>query len=108
MAKLGNRATWGVLITSDRPRDVLKISEETEATLDLVAGLNGKNQAGENKQLIIIVHNGSVAPVLTDYPDVPVGTLILTPGVSVIFGYQRIVKSADDATDWNKIAKAAV
>ena len=107
--KLGKRSTWGVLVTSDRPRDVLNITEAVEAKVSQAIAFASSNQSGEEVLIPRLVWNDSSAPAdFAVFADLPVGTVIETPLIASIFGYQKIAKSADNATDWNKIAKAAV
>ena len=108
--KLGKRAAWSVMYASDRPRDVLKLSETQEATLKQFIGFSAMNQNGDAvDQFILTTDETSVD--LTDYPDVPIGTIILTPKVSGVAFDQRIAQATAGASvnaDWNKVAKVAV
>lgn len=109
MSGTGKRMTWGVVVASDRPRDVLGFSEETEALVTQVQAFASKDQAGNSVVIPRIIWGDDAAPSdFGEFADCPVGTVIETPLVASIYGYQKIAKSADDATDWNKIAKTTV
>jgi len=97
------------LVTSDRPRDVLNISEAVEALVTQCSALASLDQSGNSVLIPRLVWGDDAAPAdFGVFADLPVGSVIETPLIAGIFGYQKIAKSADDATDWNKIAKAAV
>lgn len=107
--KLGKRSTWGVLVTSDRPRDVLKVTEAVEAKIMQASALASLNQAGEEVLIPRVIWGDSSAPAdFAVFNDLPVGSTIETPLVSGIFGYQKISVANGSVLDWNKIAKASV
>lgn len=107
MSKLGKRAEWSSFYKSDRPRDVLGLTQAQEALTQQFIGFSGHDQQGEPATFSIIVHKGSTIDLAT-YATVPVGTLVITPLVAGSFAYQRITKVAGANTDWNKIAKTSV
>jgi hypothetical protein len=75
----GKRMGWSSLYQSDRPRDILGLTEEQEATLSQAIGFSGKNPEGEAKQANILVYPGTADPTLTNYAATPVGTIIIAP-----------------------------
>lgn len=108
--KLGKRAGWSFMHASDRPRDVLKLSKDQEATIKQFIGFSAMDQDGDPVDQFIMTTDATSVD-LTNYPDVPIGTIILTPKVSGVAFYQRIAQATAGASvnaDWNKVAKASI
>ena len=106
----GNFANWSYVYVGDRPRSILKLTEDVEAKCKQFVGFSGKSPDGTSAdQFIITTEETSVT--LYDFSDVPIGTIILTPKVASVAFYQRIAQATPGASvdaDWNKVAKAAV
>lgn len=102
----GKRGNWMGVIASDRPVDVLKLTQAAEANLVGELGFIGKDQAGTSKSLIVLLSEATARPTLTDYANTPIGTIILTPKIASVFGYQHQAQSANPVVgDWAVIAK---
>lgn len=105
----GKRGNWMSYYQGDRPRDVLGLTEDQEATLKGVIGFVGKNYDGDIQEQFILIFEGTSAPTVTDYAECPIGTLILTPKLADIFGYQKQADSTPAVIgDWAKVAKTTV
>lgn len=110
MSGKGQMAGWSYIYVGDRPRSVLKLTEQAEATITQFIGFSGTKPNNEPTDTFILVHNGTSVN-LTLYSNVPIGTIILTPRVPNIFCYQRIAQATPGQSvnaDWNQVAKAAV
>jgi hypothetical protein len=102
----GKRGNWMGIYSSNRPIDVLKLTEAAEANLSGVLGFTGKAQDGTVKTLNILLSEATARPTLTDYASTPIGTIILTPKIAGVFGYQHQAQSANPVVgDWAVIAK---
>lgn len=107
---LGQMANWSYVYVGDRPRSVLKLTEAVEAKCKQFIGFSGKSPNGDPADQFIIV-NENTSVTLSDYSDVPIGTIILTPKVASVAFYQRIAQATPGASvdaDWNKVAKTTV
>lgn len=105
----GKRANWSSLYQSDRPRDILQLTEAQEATVKQFIGFGGKDQDGNERKLFIIVSDATSQPTLTDFANTPIGTIIFTPKIASILGYQHQAQSSPAVIgDWAKIAKTTV
>ncbi len=78
----GKRAVWSSLYQSDRPRDILGLTEAQEAKIKQFIGLTGKDQDGNESQLFVLKYEGTDAPIVTDFATTPIGTVILCPKLS--------------------------
>lgn len=78
----GKRAGWSSLYQGDRPRDILNLTEDQEATLSQILGFTGKDQDENESKLIVLVYDGTDAPTMTDYANTPIGTIVLCPLLS--------------------------
>ncbi len=78
----GKRAVWSSLYQSDRPRDILGLSEVQETKISQFIGLAGKDQDGNESQLFVLKYEGTSAPTVTDFATAPIGTVILCPKLS--------------------------
>ena len=107
--KTGKRANWSGLYVSDRPRDLLGLTEAQEETIDQFIGFVGKDQGGEVKNANILVYTGTSAPTLTDYANTPKGTIIIAPFLthSTLFVH-RLQSTPAVVGDWEKIVAATV
>jgi hypothetical protein len=88
------RSNWMGMVSSDRPREILPITKETEAKLSGVKGFNGKNEDGTVTEEFHLTWKGAVNPVVeTEFPNVPIGTVIFTPESADKFCFVRKAKS---------------
>lgn len=93
----------------DRPRDILGLTEDEEATLKGAFGFVGRNYDGDVQEQFFLIYEGTSAPTLTDYEATPIGTIILTPKLANIAMYQHQAKSTTPVIgDWAKVAKTTV
>lgn len=75
----GKRAKWGSLYQGDRPRDVLNLTEDQEATLKGILGFTLNDQDDNQEKQVVLVYHGTSAPTVTNYANTPIGTLIICP-----------------------------
>jgi hypothetical protein len=75
----GKRMSWSSLYQGDRPRDIMDLTEDQEATLSQAIGFSGKDQNGNAKEAIILIYPGTTAPTLTNYAKTPKGTILIAP-----------------------------
>lgn len=109
MSGLGKRAGWMSPYMSDRPREVLKLTEAQEATLSKFIGFVGKDQDGNRVEQFILEYDGTVAPTLTDYDETPIGTIILTPQLADVAMYIHQAQSSPAVVgDWKSVAATTV
>ncbi len=73
------RADWSSVYRSKRPRDILDLTEEQESTLRQFFGLTGRDRDGKISQIFIINYEGTVEPTVTDYPNLPMNTILICP-----------------------------
>ena len=108
--KIGLMAGWSYPYVGGRPREVLKISETVEGKCSQFFGWSGKDAAGNSVDHFEIVWGESDAPTLqTDFANVPLGTIIWTPEVANIAGYQRQAVTATAVVgDYASIAKTTL
>jgi len=110
MAGIGTRSKFSFPYVGDRPREILGLTEAQEATISQFIGFAGTDPDDQPvEQFILTTLETSVT--LSNYPTVPIGTIILTPKVSGVALYQRIARATQTASidaDWNKVVKASV
>ncbi len=95
------RADWSSVYRSKRPRDILDLTEEHEITLRQFFGLTGRDHEGNLSQIFILKYGGVIDPVLTDYPNLPVSTMVICPKLSTPKIFIRKIKSTPmNINDW--------
>jgi len=100
-AEAGKRAGWSSLYESDRPRDILGLTEAQEGTLSQFIGFTGKDQNGKENKTFILKYEGTTAPTLTNYAETPIGTIIIAPKLATPKLYIHKTKSTPAvAGDW--------
>jgi len=107
--KTGKRANWSGLYVSDRPRDLLGLTEAQEETIDQFIGFVGKNQDGEVKNANLLIFTGTSAPTITDYANTPKGTIIIAPFLTHSLIYVHKSQSTPAVVgDWEVFTAATV
>ena len=105
----GKRAGWSSIYQSDRPRDILGLTEAQEATLKQFFGITGKDQDGEENQIFTCKYEGTSEPTLTNYATTPVGTIIIAPFLVHSKIYVHKTQSASPVVgDWEVFESEAI
>lgn len=101
MANKGKRMNWSGIYVSDRPSDVLGLTQAQEAKLSQIIGFVGKDQAGVVQTKFILEYPGTSAPTVTDFASTPIGTEIHCPKLSAPRIYIHKVQSSPAVVgDW--------
>jgi len=74
----GKKPNWSQIMDSDNPMDIYGLSAAEADNLQFI-GFSGKDIDGNNTDTIIAVYNGTDAPTLTNYADLPIGAIIIAP-----------------------------
>lgn len=99
------RANWSGLIVSDRPSDEFGLSATQEDDFENITGLIGKDQANSIKQKGILFYNKTAAPTLTDYANIPLGSIIIAPYLTAPKIYiKKLASSTPAVSDWFSVA----
>jgi len=107
--KIGLMAGWSYPYVGGRPREVLKITEAVEANCSQFWGWSAKDAEGNSAEHFEIEWGLDSAPTVTDFANTPIGTIIWTPELANIAGYQHQAQSSPAVVgDWASIAKTTV
>src|SRR5690606_20247964 len=78
----GRRANWSSLYQSDRPQDILGLTQAQEEDFGNIIGFQGRKQDGTAKSTFVLVYDSADALTLTDYAETPIGTVIIAPKIT--------------------------
>lgn len=105
MSGVGKRAGWSHPYVGDRPRDVLGLTKDQEATISQFIGFFGKDEDDNKQEQFILRYDGTDAPTLTNYASTPIGTVIIAPKLATPTIYIHKAQSEPGVVgDWYKIA----
>lgn len=80
MGDLGNTAgkkpNWSQIIDTDNIQDIYGLSAAEGATIAQAIGFSGKDQSGNNRDQLVLAYDGTSAPTVTNWADLPVGTVV--------------------------------
>ena len=104
-ASAGRRAGWSSIYQGDRPRDILDLTQDQEATIKQFIGFIGKDQDENEKKLIVLVSEETSQPTLVSYATTPIGTIILCPNIAGVFCYIHQAQSVSPVVgDWKSVS----
>jgi len=112
----GKKMNWSGIYAGDRPQSIVGLTVAQEALFSQIFGFVGKDQDGVNQKIFVMVFKGTARPTLTDFAGTPIGTIILTPRIASVFGYQHQAQTTTAGNtpesgvggvvgDWAAIAK---
>jgi hypothetical protein len=105
----GKRMAWSSVYQSDRPRDILQLTEDQEATLSQAIGFSGKDQNGDAQEAVILIYPGTSAPTMTNYAKTPKGTIVIAPFLTHSLMYVHKAQSTPAVVgDWEVFTAATV
>ena len=100
----GKRAKWGSLYQGDRPRDILNLTEDEEATLAGMFGFTLNDQDDNEAKQVFLRYDSATAITLTNYADTPIGTVIIAPKLTTPTIFVHKAQSSPGVVgDWYKI-----
>lgn len=100
----GKRANWSSLYQSDRPQDILGLTQAQEDDFGNIIGFQGRKQDGSAKSAFILVYDETDALTLTDYATTPIGTIIIAPKIAKPTIYIHKAQSSPAVVgDWYEI-----
>jgi len=75
----GPKPGWSQMMYSDNPADLYGLSKAEAETIAQFFGFVGHDVAGDYTETNFMRFDGTSAPTLTNYADMPIGTVIICP-----------------------------